>query len=273
MKSTLFTLITFCSINICAISQTNKVNPDHTNYYKPVSVDLKPVKVDFSDAVSKIEYAKFKLKLTNTGTDYILYKPQESAFTIEGANYLPQDKKAVLVEPLDNTSRTIDAKGNGSNMHAADFTFNIDGLYKVIPTSTVNAPNFLLPPSVNQFSAGDFTVEMVNISKKTQETAVKFKVTYTGEGMGIVDPKKLSTKIESGQLFANEKRDKTSVLGKGESETFIALFHIEGRIADMQFANMEIVWNDTFKHAELKKIDGTVVTLTLDPGLTAGKNK
>ena len=273
MKSTLFTFIAFCSIGMCANSQTNKVNPDHTNYYKPVSTDIKPVKVELSDAVSKIEYVKFKMKITNTGTDYILYKPQESAFTIEGSNYLPQDKKAVLVEPMNNASRTIDAKGNGNNMHVNDFSFHVNGLYKVIPTATTTAPNFMLPPSVNQFTAGDFTVEMLNISKKTQETAVKFKVTYIGEGMGIVDPKKLSTKIESGQLFANEKREKTSVLAKGESETFIALFHIEGRIADMQFANMEIVWNDTFKQAELQKIDGSDVTLSLDPGLTAGKNK
>lgn len=112
---------------------------------------------------------------------------------------------------------------------------------------------------------------MVNISKKTQETAVKFKVTYTGEGMGIVDPKNLSVKIESGHFFANDKRDKTIVLAKGESDTFIALFHIEGRIADMQFANMEIVWNNTLKNAELRKLDGIVLNLMLDQGMTAGK--
>lgn len=273
MKYTLLTFIAYCSISISGISQSKKVNPDHTNYYKPVSADLKTVKIEVSDAVSKIEYAKFRMKIINAGTDYILYRPQESVFLLDGQSYVPQDKKALLVEPLDNASRTIDVKGNGHNMHANAFSFAVDGLYKVIPTATVSAPNFLLPPAVNQFTAGDFTVEMTNISKKTQETAVKFKVTYTGEGMGIVDPKKLSSKIESGQIFANEKREKGSVLAKGESETFIALFHIEGRIADMQFANMEIVWNDTFKHAELKKIDGTSVNLVLDPGLTAGKNK
>jgi hypothetical protein len=137
----------------------------------------------------------------------------------------------------------------------------------------VQAPDFMLPASVNQFTVGDFTIELVNISKKTQETAVKFKVTYTGNGMGLVDPKNLGVKLESGQVFANDKRDKGIVLAKGESDTFTALFHIEGRIADMQFANMQIVWNDTFKNAELKKIDGTTLNLVLDPGMTAGKNK
>jgi len=262
-------------MSISGICQTTKkVDPDHTNWYKPVSIDLKATKIDLLDVVSKIEYAKFKLKITNTSTDYILYKPQESKFIIEGKEYLPEDKKNVLIQPLDNASRTIDAKGNGNNLHVDNFSFNLDGLYKVIPTSAlVNAPNFMLPPSANKFTAGDFTVEMVNISKKTQETAVKFKVTYTGDGMGIVDPKNLSAKIESGQTFANDKRDKGFVLAKGESDTFIALFHIEGKIADMQFANMEIVWNNTFKNAELKKLDGTTFNLVVDPGLTAGKNK
>ena len=217
---------------------------------------------------------EFKLKITNTSTDFILYKPQESTFIIEGKEYIPEDKKAVLIQPLDNASKTIDAKGNGSNLHVNAFSFNLNGLYNVIPTNVpVNAPNFILPPSTNQFTAGDFTVEMVNISKKTQETTVKFKVTYTGEGMGIVDPKNLSVKIESGQIFANDKRDKTIVLAKRESDTFIALFHIEGKIADMQFANMEIIWNNTFKNAELRKLDGIVLNLMLDLGMTAGKNK
>jgi hypothetical protein len=273
MKHILLTFIIFCTISISGICQTKKVDPDHTNYYKPLTVDLPGVKIDALDVVSKIDYSKFKIKITNTTNDYILYKPQESKFIIGGNEYKPQDKKAMLIQPLDNASKTIDVKGNGSNLHADNFSFNLDGLYKVIPTGTVNAPNFILPPSVNQFVAGDFTVEMIAISKKTQETAVKFKVTYTGEGMGIVDPRKLSTKIDSGQLFANDKRDKSIILAKGESDTFIALFHIEGKIADMQFANMEIVWNDTFKHAELKKIDGTTLSFVLDPGLTAGKNK
>ena len=273
MKHTLISLIACCSITISGIAQTAKVNPDHTNYYKPVTVSLPAVKIDVLDVVAKIDYAKFKIKITNTTNDYILYKPQESKFFIEGKEYKPEDKKPVLIQPLDNVSRTIDAKGGGNNLHTNSFSFNLDGLYKVVPTGTVTAPNFILPPSVNQFVSGDFTVDMIAISKKTQETAVKFKVTYTGEGMGIIDPKKLSTKIESGQLFANEKRDKTIVLAKGESDTFIALFHIEGKIADMQFANMEIVWNDTFKNAELKKLDGAALSFLLDPGMTAGKNK
>lgn len=273
MKHILITFVAFCSISIFGIAQTKKVDPDHTNYYKSTSVDLKAVTIDVTDAVSRIDFSKFKMKITNTTNDHILYKPQESKFVIEGNDYKPEDKKPLLIQPLDNSSRTIDLKGNGNNMHTDNFSFNVDGLYKVIPTGNVSAPNFMLPPSVNQFVAGDFTVEMVSISKKTQETAVKFKVTYTGDGMGIVDPKKLGAKIEAGQVFANDKREKSAVLAKGESDTFTAVFHIEGKIADMQFANMEIVWNDTFKNAELKKIDGTTLNLVLDPGLTAGKNK
>jgi len=275
MKRLLFSLSLMAFISLSAAAQTQKkVDPEHTNYYKPAAVELTGVKIDLQDIVSKIDYTKFKIKISNTTTDYILYKPQESNFTIEGNKYNPEDKKYILVQPLDNSSRTIDVKGNGNNLHVDGYTFNLDGLYKVVVTSVpVKAPDFMLPASVNQFTAGDFTVELVSVSKKTQETAAKFKVTYTGNGMGIVDPKNLGVMLDNGQIFANDKKDKASVLAKGESDTFTALFHIEGRIADMQFANMKIIWNNTFKNAELQKIDGAAFNLVVDPGMTAGKNK
>ena len=60
-------------------------------------------------------------------------------------------------------------------------------------------------------------------------------------------------------------------MSKGESETFAATVHIEGKIVDMQFANMEIVWKDTFKDCKVIKLEGATVNMIVDPGLTAGK--
>jgi len=277
MKSTFLTLglIAFLGISAFSPNSKTKIDPDHTNYYKATSVDLGPIKVDIQDAVSRIDFTKFKIKFSNTTNNFILYRPQESTFNIANQTYPTQDKKSILIQPLDNSTRVLDIKANpGDNLHVDEYTFNLDGLYKVIPTEVlVVAPDFLLPPSVNQFIAGDFTVEMVNMTKKTQETSVKFKVTYTGEGMGIIDSKNIAVKIENGQQFANEKREKPILLEKGESDTFTALFHIEGKIADMQFANMNIVWNQTFKNSKLVKINGTALKLILDSGLTFGKNK
>src|ERR1700748_3107742 len=75
-----------------------KSNPKHTNFYKPVSVDTKDVKIEIQDAVSMELFAKFKLKLTNNSTDYILYKPKESLFKLETGDFVPQDKKTILIQ-------------------------------------------------------------------------------------------------------------------------------------------------------------------------------
>jgi hypothetical protein len=260
-----------------------KVSPKHVNYFKDASADTKDVKVEIQDAVAMMEFAKFKLRLTNNTNDYILYKPQESLFKLETGDFVPQDKKTIVLQPLDKESKVLDIKAPKKDAHVDAFKFKLDGLYKVATNvSPTEAPNFLIPASNNDFIAGNFKVEMLALDKSTGKAAVKFKVTYTGEGMGLVEPTKVGMKIptnqkysnagNTGQIFANEKKEKGILLAKGESENFTVFFSIEGKIADMQFANAELLWRDTFKDCKMTKIEGTTIDVTLDAGLTEGKN-
>ncbi|HWZ22430.1 MAG TPA: hypothetical protein VNW06_07225 [Cytophagaceae bacterium] len=260
--------------SFASFAQTQKANPKHINYFKPVSADTKDVKIDVQDAVAAELFAKFKLKLTNKSSDYILYKPQESLFKLESGDFVPQDKKTILIQPLDKESKVIDMKAPAKNAHVDAYTFQLDGLYKIpVNAPASEAPNFSIPASSNDFMVGNFKVEMLSLKKTTAETNAKFKVTYSGNGMGLVEPKKLGFKIESGQIYANDKKEGGILLSKGESETFSATVHIEGKTVDMQFANMTIVWKDTFKDCQIAKLEGATLNMVVDPGLTAGKNK
>jgi hypothetical protein len=251
----------------------------HVNYYKPVIAETKEISVDIQDAVSMVEFSKFKLRLTNKTNDYILYKPKESLFKLSSGDFVPEDKKTILIQPLDKESKVIDMKaGADKNAHVDNYTFLLGGLYKIVTNSPITeAPAFMLPAASNSFTAGNFTVELLSLSKKTGETSAKFKVTYSGKGAGLVDPKKLAVKVDTkttpGQMFANDKKEKGMILYQGETDTFTASFHIEGKLVDMQFANMEIIWKDTFKDCQIVKLDETSIELVLDPGMTAGKNK
>ncbi len=260
-----------------------KVSPKHVNYFKDASADTKDVKVEIQNAVAMMEFAKFKFILTNNTNDYILYKPQESSFLLETGSFVPQDKKTIVLGPLEKDSKTIDMKAPAKDAHVDAFKFKVDGLYKVnTNVSPVEAPNFLLPAATNSFVAGNFTVEMIKQDLTTGKAVVKFKVTYTGEGMGLIEPSKVGMKIptgqkysnagNTGQIFADEKKDKAFLLAKGESKDFIVFFQVEGKIADMQFANAELLWRDTFKDCKITKVEGTIVDITLDAGLTQGKN-
>jgi hypothetical protein len=271
-------LITLISIP----SFAQKPNPKHVNWYGEQTLETKQLNIELVDVQGMIEFSKFKLKLKNKTTDYILYKPQESLFRFEFGDLKPADKKTILIQPLDKDSKVIDVKGAGRNLHVDTYKYELNGLYRIpvnVPSTPV--PNLNIPISTNEQKAGNFKIEVLKSDQTTQETAVKFKVTYLGEGMGLVEPKLLGVKVisvrgkkhEDDRTYANDVKSSGFLLSPGDSENFIAYFHIEGRIADMQFANMEIVWGDTFKDCKIEKIEGATIELKVDPGLTAGKNK
>ncbi|HVD97800.1 MAG TPA: hypothetical protein VNB90_06310 [Cytophagaceae bacterium] len=279
MKVNLFALGLVALIQLPSFAQDQKVNPKHINYFTSPSVETKEVKIETQDAVAMMEFVKFKMKITNNTNDYILYKPKESKFKLANTDFSPEDKKTIFIQPLDRESKVIDMKAPAKNAHVDAFKYEVNGLYRIpVDAPVTEAPNFKLPASTNDFTAGNFKVELVNLKKETGETAAKFKVTYIGDGVGLVEPKKISAygknhKNSNELTVANDKKSGGIILYKGESETFTATFHMEGKMVDMQLANMEIIWKDTFKESKIIKLDGTSLDFTVDPGLTAGKNK
>jgi hypothetical protein len=276
MKKTRFILLA-CFISAVlqwnAFAQKSKTDPEHTIYYAEVLTETNDVNVEIKDGVSRIEFSKFKIKLSNKTTDYIVYKPKESILKISGSDFFPNDR-VLLIEPSDKGGRVLDIKGNGKNLHVDEYQFVLAGLYKIkADAPSIEVPNFKLPASINDVTSGNFKIELLKINKETKETVAKFKVTYTGKGYGLVNPNKLGVKIDNGQEFANAKKQDAFLLAPGESDTFTALFTIPGKIADMQFANMEILWRNTFSESDLQKLEGLTIDIKIDEGKTAAKNK
>jgi hypothetical protein len=249
-------------------------SPTHTNFYKVASHQTADVNIELVDIIARMDFSKFKIKLDSKSNDILIYEPSQSSFVIGGNNCEVADK-SMIIDPLGKGSRVINAKCAGTDMHVDNYTFNFDGLYKVSKdVPPLDAPNFILPPSINDFTVGDYKVEMTGIKKITAITVVDFKVTYTGSGYGLVNANRLGVKIDSGQEFANTRNNqKELMLANGESGRIVAEFKIPGKIADMQFANMEILWRDTFKESKAEKLDGHTFEIVIDPGMTAGKNK
>ena len=266
---------TFMLSSIIVVAQ-KKDSPDHVNCYKEASISTPELKIELEDGISKMEFLKLKIKLVNTTNDYIIFKPKESSFLIAGKTFELSDR-LLLLDPLGKGSRVLDIKGNGTNVHVDSFTLNLKGFAKIkADAPSVPAQNFKLPASVNDISAGNFKIEMLKLDKETDETKVKFKVTYLGNDYGLVDPTKLGVKTDkTGDTeYANDKNKQGAILlAKGESDTFTASFKIPGKVVDMQFANMEIVWRNTFKDCKLSLLNSHEVTLVIDEGKTAEKNK
>jgi len=274
MKTTTILLSLLMTFSIFVNAQN--VNPKHVNWYKtPDKIETSNYKIELSNIVSKIEYAKLGIKITNTGTDYLMFNKGKSEFVYNDKKFTDKEK-IIYILPTKTKSKTI--KATGSNMfHKDTIEFNIKGLY-VIPAKgkTVKVDDFKFPASKNSFEADNFKVKLLKLKQETQETYAKFECTYIGDKIGIVDPTKLSVKIDGKEDFeyANDnKKAKPELLRKGEKVKFSVYFHIPAKISDMQFSVLKINWNDTFQESIAKEVNIKSLKFTVDEGMTNGKNK
>lgn len=274
MKTTTIFLSLLMTIGIYVNAQNT--NPKHVNWYKtPAAIETDNYKIELSNPVSKMEYAKMGIKITNTSNDYLMFNKGKSEFVYNKGKFSDKEK-FIYILPTKSKSKTL--KATGDNMfHVDTFTLNIKGLYTITAKGKVaKADDFKLPASKNSFEAGNFKVKLLKLKQETQETYAKFECTYVGNDIGIVSPSKLSVKVEGKDdiEYANDnKKAKDELLRKGEKTKFTVYFHIPGKVSDMQFSVLKINWNDTFQESVAKEIKIDPIKFVVDEGITNGKNK
>jgi hypothetical protein len=242
-------------------------------FYKNQTVENKDIRIIIDDAVATDGGIKFKIKIKNLTNDYIIYKPSESAFKIDGKSINPNEKW-MIISPNDDDSHVIDLKGPNYKK-AADFEFVLDGVYKASSNAKgVVAPDFKLPASQNEFKAGDFTITLEKAKKETARTDAKFNVKYTGSKIAIFEPNKVAMKMPDGKEYANYHSDKKAQLLNTDDVSFtVAWKDIPKTSGDMQFAEMIILWRDAFKETIPVKLPAQTITITFDKDLTETKGK
>lgn len=270
-------------ILVASAIEAQNIDPKHKNFYKvPQKIEGKNYTVDFKDIVAKIDYAKMAVELKNTGNDYLMFKPEETEFVFDFGTF---NSKEDVIFILPNSEETETLKASGDNrFHVDEFKMNFAGLYHLSAKGkTQKVEEFRLPASKNNIEAGNFKISLIKTSQRTQETYGKFEIEYIGDEIGIIDPSKLSVRVDGKDdlVYANDvKKSKASFMSKGgpvflrkgEKTTIKAVFHIPGRIADMQFSLLYIMWGDTFIESKPEKISSKQVEFVLDIGLTHGKN-
>lgn len=273
-KAAVLLLLFGASVN--SFAQKGKDNPKYTHYYVDVEdpIETKEVTLTFTNGVSRIDFMKFKTKFENNSSDFILVEPSKFTVTTDGISHNPKEKSFIL-DPGEKKSKTIDVK-EGEGLLAETVEVAPEGFSIIsIDGKTVSFPDFQLPASVNNLENGDFSINLKNLKQETKETWARFEIKYDGDGYAIVDPSRISVKIESGQQFANDNRkSKTILLEKGDKKVVSAIFHIPAKVVDMQFATMFVQWGDAIMETSASpfEIDESV-TFELDEVLTNDKNK
>jgi hypothetical protein len=269
-----FALALIILVTASFVSAQKKKNYEKV-YYTDVSKDMGPVTVSISNAVATKEYIKFKFTVKNNTADFILLKTDDIIFKANGKE-IKNTEKDLFIGPNDDDYKVIDMKG--TDLQVENFSVEVKGLSKVPATAkSEDAENFKLPVSKNEFDAGPFHVLHVKNEKKTDLVAVKFTTTYNGSKIGIVKPGEASLLTPKGTEFANmgtKGQRKPFLLKKGQDDNFTLYWKdIPVSNGDMQFANVEIIWNNCFVEATPETIPAATLDVTMDQGLTDGKNK
>ncbi len=273
MKKTIFT---FMALSFFALMSFSQVDTKKTNFYSETQIgEVNSVILSVNNPVARFNFSKFGLRIENNSFDYIFFKQEESVFSYDEGNFSPKKRgDGLLISPQSKKTPTLKVD-NGTVFLVNEFEFTPSGMY-VFPEKgePLEAEDFHLPATKNNFKVGDFEITMTNIKKQTDETAVQFMCIYKGSKIGIISPANASVRTQDGTLWANaHSKAKTKVLFKGDKVKFMVIYKIPGKIFDMQFAEMDIVWKDVFSDTEMKKVDFPSVKIILDDVKTAEKNK
>ncbi|MCB9170869.1 MAG: hypothetical protein H6597_08255 [Flavobacteriales bacterium] len=265
-----FALLAFST----AQAQDKPYKPDHRFAYSDVTVEDEHVQIEMKDVLAEIGFCKFRFKVTNKTGDFIFVDPGKFKVNMDGKTY-GFGEKPFMLKPHDDAARTLNLQG-GSDYHKESWSIDFaDGFAMASSKGNAVAPGeFTLPPAINSITAGPFTIELRDRDQITKRTTAKFNVKYGGSGVGIVDPARISVKIPAGQVYANaNSKAKPMLLSTGDDDNFDLVAEIPGRIADMQFTTLTVVWNDAFVESRKEPISAPGASFSVDQVRTAEINK
>lgn len=264
MKKSILLITTLLFIGASSFAQVYK-----KMVYENAVFENSEIKITADDAVSTEKFLKVKLRIRNKTNDYFILKASECVFKINGQD-MKTEEKVLLISPNDDDFRVIDLKGAG--LQVETFQMVVDGLYRFPADSKgIAAPDFKLPPSMNDFSAGPFKVNMVRMNKETQRVDAKFRAVYAGEKIGIFEPSQVAMRMPDGKEFANAKSDRKALIFlQGEEDTFTTTWYNNGieSSGDMQKSDMVILWRNAFKEVTPIKIESHTVDLKINKALS-----
>jgi hypothetical protein len=266
MNKFIIFLVTFVSLNTFA-----QIDPGYKYFYKETTLETDDYKIYIEDGMAVDGKAKLKVRIFNKTNDYIVFKPSDVLFKINGKD-LPCEDKPIFVIPNDEATRVIDAKGKGLQVNK--FSVEIKNLYKVASnTPVIKAADYNIPVTVNGFTAGNFKCITKTAAVKSDKTLFKFVCTYEGDQIGILAPSKITAIMPKGQENVNTNRNKGMLLEKGKSDDFLVDIREIAGSGDMQKDSWKLKWNETFRESKEVIIPGGKFDMELDPTKTSEKNK
>ncbi len=261
-------------VNMSFAQKKEKVDEKTRNYYQiPAATETTDYTVSYKNIVGKFEYIKFGMTINNKTSDFLIWDKAAPRIVIADGEKELVKQRVIKVKPYGTTKRTFEARGGGKFL-VNEFDFKIAGISRVsIKGNVQKMDDFKLPQEKNTFTSGNFSVSLKKVKKKTDETYVYFDVVYNGDDVAVCTLNEISARVNDNDVFANDNRKTDSyLLVKGEKLKIKCLFHIPAKVADMQFADMYIQFNNCFSESKAIPVNGANASFELNEELTKKKN-
>lgn len=277
MKKLILALVAVSTLNVAVAQKEVKYAK---LYYKNLSIENGDISISVDNAVSTDGETKFKLKITNKTGDFIILKPEECKFVIDGKDMKPTEKW-LIISPNESDFRIINLKGAGYNK-VKNYSFELAGVYKVSTSSKgIETPDFRLPLTKNDFTSGPYTVKVNKLYKESDATNLKLDVSYNGDKMGIVFAEKAGAKLPDGNEYASVKasgllaKNGPLLLKKGQTESVTLNWNrMEGgKAMDMQKVEMMVKFNGMFTESAPEKLKPETLNMEFDEATSNEKGK
>jgi len=248
-------------------------------YYKDLKVESSDITISVDNAVSTEGETKFKLKIVNKTSSFLIYKPEESKFIIDGKEVKPTEKWKII-DPNGSDYMIVNIKGPYNKVK--NYSYVLDGLYKVSTESKgIETPNFRLPLTKNDFKTGDYTVKVAKLYKESDATNLKLDITYNGDKWGVVFDDKAGAILPDGNEYATVKstgllkKGGPVLLKKGQTESVTLNWNrMEGgKAMDMQKVEMMVKFNGMFTESDAEKMKGETLNMEFDEVVSNEKGK
>lgn len=254
---------------IVCIGYTSAQEDNSFFIYKNTSIETADYQIYIEDAVSKSEYIKFKVRITNKTNDYLIYQPSEVIFNV-GSQKLTSDDRQFMIAPGKEEWRIINVIGKG--LLEPKYYIDINILKISISQATlVTAENFYIPTKINSFKIGDFECRVDRLDIKKKKSRLKFICLYKGEGIGIVETNKCTAVFPKGDKVQN-KWDRVFLFEKDKWDAFIVDVYDVPNGCNME-ESFSIAWNDTFKKSKALPTIGCKIIMEIDKAKTSDKNQ
>ena len=258
-------------------------DPKYEKHYTTAGPSVSPaVSVALNGSESQATFIQLGAKFTNTTADQLVIVNKSSGQWIlpQGAFPVVQGTVAgffgpnMLIGPGETKGSTFRAEG-ASGFQVDNATFRFGEIWSAPNASTpMTVSDFQLPPARNDFGVEGWACKVLKHEQDTDLTQVQFACTYSGKGLGIIEPAHISVKAPNGQMFANlAKKARREIVMVGDTAKFPLEVTMPVSVCDMQFSTLQVVFNDAIGESPLSAVTLPDWALTLDAAATTEANK